>query len=155
MPRTIIFSVGIPIPHPDVEFVQLTQRQSLLDADLVIFCPHYWDFPTTENFEGRPCFGKSPSFAVRDVHAHWKHQLQLAVEAGRVIIVLLLEIDERFAYTGKHEFSGTGRNQKVTNIVEAVSNLNMCHFLLQKSRIPAERELYLKKILNRSKSIMV
>jgi len=52
---------------------------------------------------------KSISFTVRDVHAHWKHQLQLAVQAGRVIIVLLPEIDERFAYTGKQEFSGTGR----------------------------------------------
>jgi hypothetical protein len=81
----------------------------LLDADLVVFCPNYLDFAATESFEGRPCFGKSISFTVRDVHAHWKHQLQLAVQAGRVIIVLLPEIDERFAYTGKQEFSGTGR----------------------------------------------
>jgi hypothetical protein len=58
--------------------------------------------------------------------SHWRNEITAAMAAGKTIIVLLDEVDQVFVATGERSFSGTGRNQKTTRIVEVTDNYSLC-----------------------------
>lgn len=117
-----IFSVGYLFPGGDIEVLPFESKQSLLDADVIVFEPtlgHIW---STDTYQGKPSLSEGYSFQVREGLAHWRRELKEALDAGKVIFVFLAQPREVFVDTGRREYSGTGRNQKVTRIVERASS---------------------------------
>lgn len=121
-----IVSVGILLAADGVDHVAFDAKASLLDWDIILFRPDIRDFTRYDygmsDYQGKRCLNDHKSFALKEASAHWQREIREAVEIGKTVIVHLCKPEEIFVQTGRKEFSGTGRNQKTTNIVEPFSN---------------------------------
>jgi hypothetical protein len=118
-----IFSVGYSFPGDVVENLNVKSKQSLLDADIILFMPTFSDYSTSyEKYNGKPKITESDSQRLIDDMERWKYELKVAFENGKTIFIFLSEFEEMYVYTGKNELSGTGRNQKIINYVDLVNN---------------------------------
>lgn len=121
-----IVSVGMLLASDGVDYVEFDAKASLLDWDIILFRPVIRDFTSyhygMSDYMGKPCLDDHRSFALKEASAHWRREITEAVDAGKTVIVHLCKPDDIFVHTGKKEFSGTGRNQKTTNIVEPFTN---------------------------------
>ena len=123
MTRKTIFSVNTVIPGDEIIEINYDSDHTLLDADIILFTP---DFPYSwygdKPFQGKSCLSESGSFRAKEQSHHWKNEIVSAANVGKLVVVYLKKPDECFRYTGDKETSGTGRNQKVSNIVEQISS---------------------------------
>lgn len=121
-----IVSVGMLLAADSVDHVDFVSKASLLDWDLILFRPYITNLTNysyeDSNFQGKLCLSDRRSFILKEACAHWRREILDAVKAGKTVIVHLCKPDEIFVQTGKKEYSGTGRNQKTTDIVEEYSN---------------------------------
>ena len=117
MAKTIL-SVGFEVPGGEVEDVEALSNRSLLDADIIIFQP---GIPYTyggDSYLGKDCLSDDGSFRVREALVHWRRELAAAVDAGKLVVLLLDSPEVVYAATGRKEYSGTGKNARTTRIVE-------------------------------------
>lgn len=117
MARTIL-AVGFEVPGGEVEEVDLLSHRSLLDADIIVFAPGVPYSYESATYLGKPCLSDDSSFRAREALTHWRRELSAAVDAGKLVVVLLEEPEEVYAATGRMEYSGTGRNARTTRIVD-------------------------------------
>lgn len=115
-----IISLGFDFPHENVENLAFVSDRSLLDADIVVIQPSLSSEYglSGQFFAGQPVLQDTPSFRVREAAAHWRSELVAALADGKTIVVFLCKPSLVQLYTGQRTTSGTGRNQKVTNLVE-------------------------------------
>lgn len=121
-----IVSVGMLLAADEVEHIEFVSKTSLLDWDIILFRPDITNLinfdPGRSSFQGKHLLGDRTSFILKEACAHWRREIDDAVKIGRTVIVHLCKPKEIFVQTGRTEYSGTGRNQKTTNIVEEFSN---------------------------------
>jgi hypothetical protein len=129
-----IVSVGIKIPDVNSDNnLTFHSNYSFADSDIILFRPEFdeysysLDYPTSR-FHGKPKYSPDSSFEIKEDTERWKNELTNAFNVGKTIIILLSERSEFYIHTGRKEVSGTGRNQKVTNIVELYSNYRFLPF---------------------------
>ena len=123
MAKKMILTIGFEICSEDVEYSDFRSDQSLLDWDIVLFKPEINDFVGyAETFQGKPCLSDDRSFQLKEQAQHWRREIKTAVNSGKLVIVYLTDINEVSVATGEKQFSGTGRNQKVTRIVTDYDN---------------------------------
>lgn len=122
MARSII-AVGIDIPGEDIEFVEYTSPRSLLDADIVFFAPQvpFLEY-THDTYQGKKCLSDDYSFRAKEAVVHWRRELSAALDAGKLVLLLLKAPQVVFAATGQKTYSGTGRNARATRIVAELSS---------------------------------
>lgn len=126
MSKKKIVVIGVEIASDEIDYYEFDSDISLLDWDIIIFNPNiYLLVNYSDKFRGKPRLYDDSSFKLKDLSNHWKREINDAVEAGKTVIFYLQEMIEVFISTGNKEFSGTGRNQKTTNIVENFDNY-MC-----------------------------
>lgn len=124
MAKSEIFCIGIDVPGDEFQYFHYDSDVSLLDADIILFevdmdyCIDY----SNPTHQGRPSLTAASSVENRRSLKHWRKQLNLAFDAGKTIFVFLRAPVEVFAHTGTQEFSGTGRNQRVINIVGLIDS---------------------------------
>ncbi len=117
-----ILTVGFEIPGDDAEQVWFRSGRSLLDADIVVFAPslpHTYDEST---HQGKRSLNDDASFQTKDALRHWRQEIIQAVEAGKLVVVMLDSPEVVYVDTGKRDFSGTGRNRQTTRFVEELSS---------------------------------
>lgn len=122
-----ILSIGYSITSKNNDdYESIDNRVSLSDADLVVFCP---DFDTAfyhrdepRSYQGKPIYNSHSSFKIREDAQHWRREINSYLDHGNTIFIFLKERYEFFIHTGQKTTSGTGRNQKVTNVVEPFDN---------------------------------
>jgi len=123
-----ILAVGIDIPGGDVQYVPLTDNQSLSDGDIVVIEPDitaFYDYYSSETFQGKPRLSESSSFHLKEGIQHWQREVSQALAAGKSIFVFLRELQEVFVDTGQRTYSGTGRNRQTTHMVSKVDNYQL------------------------------
>lgn len=124
MATKTIFTVGFQLPTKEIfQYQSFHSNVSLLDADIILFEPnlvYQVDFPGT--FQGKPSLSEISSNQCLESINHWREELNSAFKSGKTIIVFLKEYEEVYYKTGRKEYSGTGRNQKVTNIVDILDS---------------------------------
>jgi hypothetical protein len=126
-----IVSVGFEIHPESVErIVDHDSGASLDDADIVLFSLPYPSDQGFELYQGLPSLGNDRSFKYRGVLEHWRQELQVALEDGKIVFVELGELFPVYLDTGRREYSGTGRNQQTTVIVEQVDRYASLPFKL-------------------------
>lgn len=129
-----IVAVGYNLPTDFDDYISIDSKASLSDADLVIFCP---DFRNTfrhgceSNYRGNRSYDLNSSARIDESIKHWKKELDAYLKSGRNLFVLLCSKDEFFIDSGQRKTSGTGRNQKVTNLVEQQHNYNVFPFEIE------------------------
>lgn len=117
-----ILSVGFEIPGGEIEKVDLSSNQSLLDADIIVFFPGIPHRYHDENYKGKPCLTDDSSFRSRQALNHWRRELVAAFEAGKLVFVFLSKPETVFAATGEVTYSGSGRNARAARHVEELSS---------------------------------
>lgn len=124
MAKKKILTVGFSVADEDIEFSEFDSDISLLDWDIVLFKPDIgqYIFRHESMFEGKPCLSDNESFKLKAQSEHWRREIKSAIDHGKLVIVFLDELKKISIATGKKEFSGTGRNQKVTRIVTDYDN---------------------------------
>lgn len=116
-------SVGYDLPSHDVEDVELTSKQSLLDADVILFEPNIWA-GSDDEYQGKPALSNTASHTWKEAIQHWRQEISDAVAAEKLVIVMLTAPDEVFVATGEVTHSGTGRNRATTRHVTPLSSMD-------------------------------
>jgi hypothetical protein len=123
MPKRIL-TVGIPLASDQAVQQGFTSKVSLLDWDIILFRPSIDDFTysSVDSYKGRPSLSDHSSFALKEASEHWRREIKQAVESGKTVIVFLQPVVEVYVDTGNRQYSGTGRNQRTTRLVEPYDN---------------------------------
>ncbi|MVV47482.1 hypothetical protein EJA72_04320 [Pseudomonas sp. PB120] len=124
MSKRRILTIGLDLATDDTEYVEFSSKISLLDWDIVLFKPEIDDFVRgcTRSYQGRPRLDEVQSFQLKESCEHWRREIKQAVEAGKTVFVFLPIPLDVYVDTGSRQYSGTGRNQKTTVLVEPYSN---------------------------------
>ncbi|WDH50929.1 hypothetical protein PUP75_18440 [Pseudomonas chlororaphis] len=119
-----ILTIGLSLADDQAEFCEFDSDTSLLDWDIILFKPDISEYlyRRESTFEGKPCLSDDQSFKLRAQSEHWRREMKAAIEHGKLVLVFLSELTPLSIATGKKEYSGTGRNQKVTRIVTNYDN---------------------------------
>jgi len=114
-------TIGFNIPGYDKCFYSYSSDQSLLDADIIIFEPNFNDY-TLDSYQGKPSYNENKSFRLQEATRHWKRELSTALEEGKTIFVFFSKYKEIFVHTGKKEYAGSGRSERLTLYVTPYDN---------------------------------
>lgn len=126
MAKRKILSLNFQFPGYEDEYVSFRSDRSLLDADLIIVTPSITaEYSLIERYQGRPLLNESDSFKVVENIAHWRSELQIALDEGKTVLVFLTRLETFFVYTGSKDHSGTGRSRVTTNHVRPVENYSL------------------------------
>ena len=119
-----LITIGFELPYYSDLYKSYKSKQSLLDADIIIFEPTLWDYGDydTSTYQGKTCYSENESFRLQEDTKHWRKELSTSLENGKTIFVFFGEYKECFIHTGQKHHSGTGRNTRTTNIVTGYHN---------------------------------
>lgn len=111
--------------HEGIRETSFRSDISLLDYDLVVLdlesvLSSYRRDPLEPYYQGLPSLDKNDSFRLREDIQRRASELSDMLSLGRAVAVITPSPTRCYAFTGRRETSGTGRNQKVTNFVELV-----------------------------------
>jgi len=139
----IVIGVGFTIPSTEDDFLEFDSNGSLSDADIAIFDPsfdqlssYHLDYPES-TFRGKDLYNIDSSFKIRDHTSHWTNEINSFLKEGKTVFISLSEKKEFFIHSGKKQTSGTGRNQKVTNLVDDYDNykfLSPIHYSINNAK---------------------
>lgn len=125
MAKKRILAVGLHTASEDITHEDISSKTSLLDWDIVIFRPEITKYIyNSSEYMGKPSLLDRQSFALKESCEHWRREIKGAFDNGKTVVVYLSPLQEVYIDTGKREYSGTGRNQKTTTIVDVYSNYN-------------------------------
>lgn len=122
MPKYRIFTVGFDLPGENFEYISFDSDQTLLDADIILFEPTLGSYYSEENYNGRPLLNEASSFKISECLQHWHSEIVAAVNSGKIVVFYLSKEIRCYKYTGRKDFSGTGRSRITTNIVDEISS---------------------------------
>jgi len=129
-----IVSVGYYLPTNEDNLIKLDSNESLSDADLVIFSPNFdnarFSYGYNSSYRGKTSYDLNDSSRIRESSKHWNKELDAYLKSGRNLYVFLCDKYEFYLDSGQRRTSGTGRNQKVTNLVDSFNNYNFLPFKL-------------------------
>jgi len=120
-----IITIGFDIPGYSENYNSYASSQSLLDADIIVFEPDFSPYHTdTFNpyYRGKPCYDENESFRLKEDTRHWHTEISTALQDGKTIFVFMGKYEDVFIHTGEKQYSGTGRNARITNIVTPYNN---------------------------------
>ncbi|CBW25935.1 conserved hypothetical protein [Halobacteriovorax marinus SJ] len=125
MSKFHIISVGFTIPFSDYDYLRFSDQKSLSDADIVVLSPAINEFNNNEYFIGSTCFqgldslSNNQSFNLKRDTKFWQREVIEYLNSGKTIFMVMDKPQGLYVATGEKRTSGTGRNQKVINIVDS------------------------------------
>ena len=123
MAKKNILTIGFDVCDKNTQYCKFNSDLSLLDWDIVLYKPVMEYNVSYENtFQGKPCLSDDSSFKLKNQVEHWRREIKSTVDSGRNVFVFLTDLEEVFIATGEKQFSGTGKNQKTTRIVDIYNN---------------------------------
>jgi hypothetical protein len=120
-----ILSIGTSLPSDAIEAAALDSDRSLLDADIVLLEPGIRHGTYWSDHQGKPALDDSDSFKTKNSVAHWRREIRAAIDAGKLVVVYLVKPYDVFVDTGQRQTSGTGRNAKITRIVDELRSYSI------------------------------
>jgi hypothetical protein len=135
-----IVTVGFQLASDDADLERITSSSSLLDWDIILFYPFFQAlYSYSDTYQGKPSLNDNDSFRLKERCEHWRREIKQAFDAGKTVVVFLSALKEIYVATGTKEFSGTGRNSRVTRHVDLFNNYKSLPVNL--SPTPAEGNL--------------
>jgi len=128
MTERSILTVGYQIPGFSDRCLNFTSDRSLLDADVILFSPTLSEFHSSTYYQGKRRIQDDDSRSAVEHCRRWKLELSEALKAGKTVFVFLPALEEVYVHLGQTQVSGTGRNQKVTLVVEPLTNYSALPF---------------------------
>jgi len=132
MPKSSIASVGFECASSSVEHIYFGSSASLLDFDITLFRPQIDSYIShRETYNGKPCLDDDRSFALRRYMDHWRREIRDSVDGGKTVIVFMTDLIDLSIATGEKNYSGSGRNSRVTRIVTDYDNYRFLPYNLK------------------------
>ncbi|WP_316510967.1 hypothetical protein [Klebsiella grimontii] len=124
MAKKKILTIGFELCDEESEYSPFDNDISLLDWDIILLRPdiHDYIYRQQSTFKGNPCLSDNESFKLKSQSEHWRREIKSAIQHGKLVIVFLCDFNKLYIATGNKTTSGTGRNQKVTRIVDEYDN---------------------------------
>lgn len=86
MPKKIL-TVGFDLVGDNIESATFSDKNSLLDWDIVLFRPNISQITTyaygNDEYLGKLCLNDSKSFALREACAHWRREITQGCRRGQ------------------------------------------------------------------------
>lgn len=111
----------------NIDLISFNSYNSLLDYDIVIIDLGgiSLEYTSEKNYAGKRLLTEHNSFEFMDDFNRRKEELKDLLALGKTLYVMLPLGASFYIYTGKNEYSGTGRNRQTTNIVHELNILNI------------------------------
>ena len=120
----VVISVGYSIPGQAAESVDFKSTDSILGADFLVFSPDVRSYSTHEDqmfhtgeYAGQKLVNHRDSALLREHTKHWRSELNTLLQHGKTVFLVLSDAEPCWMQTGEKSYSGTGRSQRVTNLV--------------------------------------
>jgi hypothetical protein len=117
-----LLCVNISLPGKEFDYVNFLSRTSVFDSEIIVFWPSFKDFMADTTYKGKRTFHDDKAFELREHITHWNSQLQAALREGKTVFYYLTEPEDVFLDTGNRQYSGTGRNQTTTRMVDSANS---------------------------------
>ena len=85
-----IIGMGIghfPFKNEQVNSYSSSDRRSLMDGDLILFSPQFFNYSFRQTSEGKPLLTKNQSRVFRDEIKHWESEFQQAMLEQKTIFI--------------------------------------------------------------------
>ncbi|HFF5441229.1 TPA: hypothetical protein ACGDVI_002895, partial [Acinetobacter baumannii] len=127
MAKKKILTIGFSLCGEDSETCEFDSETSLLDWDIILIQPDisHYIYRSREYFQDKISLSDHDSFKLKSQTEHWKREIKLAIDHGKIVICFLDKLQELFIATGEKQYSGTGKNRQTTRIVTSYSNYNI------------------------------
>lgn len=121
-----IISINYDLFVDKIDYKNYDDKHSLSDADIVIFNPKIdeYTFSSDSTYRGKNSYSLNESTKYIESTKHWKKEINSILESGKNVFIFLSDKEEFYLDSGNRRTSGTGRNQKVTHLVEIYHNYN-------------------------------
>lgn len=108
--------------HNNIELIKYCSEQTILEYDMIIINVNniYGEYEFAGNYQGIPSLTHYSSVDIKEDISRRKKEFEAYLKSGKTIIVITPYNDKRTIYTGIQDISGTGRNARVTNIVDFI-----------------------------------
>ncbi len=127
MAKKKILTIGFSLYGDDAEYCEFGSETSLLDWDIILIQPDISEYlyGGSDYYQGKKCLSDHDSFTLKSKTDHWKREIKVAIDHGKLVIVFLEKLQEVFIATGEKQYSGTGKNRQTTRIVASHTNYDM------------------------------
>lgn len=108
--------------HKNTKYINLSDSNTILEYDMIII-EFEWlfdEYDTSGNYNGILELTMSSSSKIVIDMEKRKSEILEFLNSGKPVVVLNGNDEYRFMYTGKRNYSGTGKNTRVTNIVRGI-----------------------------------
>lgn len=111
----------------NIDLLSFNSYNSLLDYDIVIIDLGgiSLEYTSEKNYAGKRLLTEHNSFEFLADFKRRKEEIKDLLALGKTLYVMLPSEASFYIYTGKNEYSGTGRNRQTTNIVHELNILNI------------------------------
>ena len=123
--------------------VDFRSTTSFMDYDAILIDTGYlayrYGVDRPETFEGKRSISKDESRLMVEEFERTKAQIIELLKQGKNVFVLVTTNENCFIHTGKTEYSGTGRNTRVTNIVTEFNTFSFLPIDLNLTMVSGKR----------------
>lgn len=105
------YSFSTPVSYLDYDAV-------LINADVICYS---YDTGSPDTYCGKRLLSESESHRIVQDFDLTKKQIVEMLKIGKNVYVLMGKNEPCYVYTGKREYSGTGKNARATNVVDLLS----------------------------------
>lgn len=108
--------------HNNIELIKYSSEQTLLEYDMIIINVNniYDEYEFAGNYQGIPSLTHYASVDIKEDISRRNKEFQAYLKSGKTIIAITPYNDQITIYTGRQNVSGTGRNARVTNIIDFI-----------------------------------
>ena len=119
-----ILTIGYQIPGFSHCHNNLKSNISMLDGDVIVFCPDMiGQYHTDDYFDGKLKLTETSSREIERDSNHWRTEIIEALKADKTVFVFLAEKEE-YSVFSHQDFSGTGKSRSTTNYYSPYDNYN-------------------------------
>ncbi|MDD4283182.1 MAG: hypothetical protein PHX03_05285 [Bacilli bacterium] len=108
--------------HKNIKYIKFSDANTILECDMIILELEWLfdEYETSGNYNGIPELTTYNSTQIVNDVKKRKSELLEFLNSGKTVVVLNGNDEYRYRYTGRKEYSGTGRNTRITNIVTEI-----------------------------------
>lgn len=108
--------------HKNMKYIKLSDSNTILEYDMIIIELEWLfdEYETSGNYRGIPELTTYESSRIAIDVEKRKSEILEFLNSGKPVVILNGNDEYRYRYTGEKQYSGTGRNTRITNIVKDI-----------------------------------
>lgn len=135
--------------HNNMHIIDFNDKRTLLEYDVLIIDLKrlFSCYESYEVFNGKRLLNQRDSNKIIEDIQKRKEEINEFLESGKTIIVVSTNEEYVYAYTGKYDVSGTGKNARKTNIVTDVHPKSIIPFKVKDLDLTGNKIKFCNKMI--------